>query len=312
MATTLQQITDRMYDLLREDEDDAGAYPLSFMQDLANSAQKRICSGMVKNPFTGRWIRKGRLPFLNEDQFYSNLASTSLSADATIWSTTLDATTTNYPTSGSLYVDWNMITYNWTTWTQFTGIPATWEWSIKFAHTWGTKVYIAFDLPSDFMSGIQVIYNNRYKLDNKLYDDIFEDLNSVKSTDNYRARSSTQFDDFIHLRPFYVFIDETYMVPFNLNNTWDKILMRYEKLPTAMTDTTDESIITDDDYAISTIPYVAVWEMLYNRWEENRAAQILNFGLWQVQEMYDFYNNRSAEKPSKWQYKTGKHRFLNI
>jgi NH3-dependent NAD+ synthetase len=61
-----------------------------------------------------------------------------------------------------------------------------------------------------------------------------------------------------------------------------------------------------------TIPYMAIGEMLYNRWEEGRAAEILNFGLWQVQEMYDFYNNKSSEKPSKGQYKAGKGRFLNI
>ena len=79
-----------------------------------------------------------------------------------------------------------------------------------------------------------------------------------------------------------------------------------------MTTTTDTVTIPNDQYAIMTIPYIAVWELLYNRWEESRAADILNFWLWQVQEMYDFYNNKSAEKPSRTQYGAGKGKFLNI
>jgi hypothetical protein len=79
-----------------------------------------------------------------------------------------------------LYVDGNLLTYTGVSGTQFTGIPATGTGSIKFAHTVGSSVYTAFDLPSDFMSAIQVIYNNSFKLENKLYDDIFEDLNSIK------------------------------------------------------------------------------------------------------------------------------------
>ncbi len=309
---TLQNITNKIYSLLREDESTWGAYPLDFLQDLANSVQKRICSWKVKNPLTWKTVNKWRLPFLNQDQFYSNLASKSTTVDAVIWATTLDSSTTNYPSSGSLYVNGNLLTYTGITSTQFTGIAATWVGSIKFAHKSGTRIYTAFNLPSDFMSGIQLIYNSKYKLQNKLYDDIFEDLNSIKGTNHYRLRNTTLYNEFIHLRPFYVFIDELYLVPFNLNNDGDSLLLRYEKIPTKMTAITDTSIITDDDYAISTIPYIAAWELLYNRWEEQRGAEILNFWLGQLSELYDFYNNKSSEKPSKNQYKTWKSRWLNV
>lgn len=312
MAISLQTITDKMYELLRENEADSWAYPLSFMQDLANQSQLRICSWKLSNPLTGKAIRKSRLPFLNTDRFYKNLSWTSLTADAVTWATTLDTTTTDFPTSGSLFVDGNMITYTDLTDTQFTGIPTTWEGSILFDHISGTRVFIAFDLPTDFMSGIQVIYNNKYKLENKMYDDIWEDLNSLKGTNNYRLRNNAVYNGFIEFNPFYVFIDDTYLVPFNLNNTWDKVHLRYEKLPTTMIDSTDTSTITNDLYAKMTIPYIAIWELLYNRWEEQRGSEILNYWLWQVSEMYDFYNNKSAEKPSKSQYWTWKSRFLNI
>jgi len=311
MAITLQKITDKMYDLLREEETDSWSYNLSFMQDLANQAQLRICSGKLFNPLQNKSIRKGRMPFLNSDQFYSNLAWTSLTAIAVIGATTLDAVTTNYPTSGSLFVDWNMITYTWVTWTQFIGIPASGEWSILFAHISGTRVFTAFNLPADYSNAIQVVYNNNYKLENKLYDDIWEDLNSLKWTNNYSLRNNWIYW-YTGQAPFYTLIDDLYLVPFNLNNTGDKIHLRYTKLPTEMTAITDTVTIPNDLYAKMTIPYIAVWELLYNRWEESRASEILNFGLWQVQELYDFYNNKSAESPSKTQYGVGKHRFLNI
>jgi len=307
----LQTITDKMYSLLREEETASWSYNLSFLQDLANQSQLRICSGKLFNPLQNKSIRKGRMPFLNSDQFYSNLAWTSITVEAVVWATTLDAVTTNYPASGSLFVDWNLLTYTWVTGTQFTGIPTSGEWSILFAHTNWTSVYIAFDLPSDYSNAIQVIYNNSYKLENKLYDDIFENLNSIKWTNSYSLRNNWVYW-YTGQTPFYTLIDDLYLVPFNLNNTGDKIHFRYTKLPTVMSAITDEVTIPNDQFAIMTIPYLAVWELLYNRWEEQRASEILNFWLWQVQELYDFYNNKSSESPSKTQYKTGKWRFLNI
>jgi hypothetical protein len=66
-----------------------------------------------------------------------------------------------------------------------------------------------------------------------------------------------------------------------------------------------------EDYAESTIPYLAIGELLYNRGEESRAGELLNFALGQVREMYAHYNNRSFENISGTQYKIGKSK-LNI
>lgn len=65
---------------------------------------------------------------------------------------------------------------------------------------------------------------------------------------------------------------------------------------------TDTATITSDLFAKATIPYVAVGEMLYNRGEEARAKDILNFGYSQVKEMYNYYNNKSFERVSGVQY----------
>jgi len=45
-----------------------------------------------------------------------------------------------------------------------------------------------------------------------------------------------------------------------------------------MTESSDTATIPDA-YSKSTIPYLAIGEMLYQRGEEGRAAEILNFAL---------------------------------
>jgi hypothetical protein len=51
--------------------------------------------------------------------------------------------------------------------------------------------------------------------------------------------------------------------------------------------------------------------MLYNRWEEWRWAELINFWLGKVKEMYTYYNDRSLESISGVQYKSWKSK-LNI
>ena len=63
-----------------------------------------------------------------------------------------------------------------------------------------------------------------------------------------------------------------------------------------------DTLIDNDIYAKTTIPYLAVAEMLYNRWEEQRAAELFNFVIWQIKEMYNYYNKKSFENISGVQY----------
>ncbi len=301
MTTTLQELRNIWYSILREEED-TSAYPLVLMDMLLNSAQNRICNGTLINPLTKEAIRKWKLSFLDTSEFYSNVNVTTLSADTTVWWITLDITdTTDYPNSWKIYIDGNIITYTAKTATQFTGVTG-----IEFAHKSGSQVSTIFTLPTDFGSMINVTYANSFKLPQKLYDDLFEDLNWVKwqfriDTEWYRSRWI--------LKPFYTIIWDYFLI-FNRNNTWDQIHIRYEKKATKLVNTTDTTTIPEV-YAESTIPYLAIGEMLYNRWEESRASEILNFAIWQVKEMYTFYNNANYESINWVQYKTAKSN-LNI
>jgi len=71
--------------------------------------------------------------------------------------------------------------------------------------------------------------------------------------------------------------------------------MRYEKNPSTMTTSVDCSI-DNDVYAKAVWPYIAIGELFYNRGEEQRAADLLNFGMGQLKSMYTYYNSSSFEK----------------
>jgi hypothetical protein len=304
MATNLQDLRDIWYALLREEESDSSAYPTILMDNMLNSAEARICNGTIINPLNQQAIRKGKLSFLDTSAFYSNVNVTTLTADTTIWAVNIDvADTSAFPTSGNVYIAGNIVAYTGKTATQL-----TWTTGVEFAHLSWTQVSIIFALPTDFGSIINITYNNNFKLAPKLYDDIWEDLNSYKNG-GYNRTDAQWYRSQTTVNPFYTIIGDYFLV-FNRNNTGDQIHLRYEKKATKMVATTDETTIPED-YAPYTIPYLALGEMLYNRWEEGRGAELINFGLWKVKEMYTFYNNKSYESINWVQYKSGKSK-LNI
>lgn len=157
-----------------------------------------------------------------------------------------------------------------------------------------------------------VVYNNAIKLANMLYDEVFEHLNSFKTDYNSQlTNTSGILQNPYSISPFYTIKDGTQLIVFQLNNNDQPIRLRYEKLPTTMTLSTDEATIANDIYAKTTIPYLAVGEMLYNRGEEQRGGELINFGLGKVTEMFDYYNSTDHEKQSKVQYSSSKSH-LNI
>ena len=303
MAVTLSALEDIFYDILREPQDTGGwtsAYPLTMVDDLLNAAQQNILSGRVVNAVTKEEVRKWDIHFQKTEVFYSNIPWGSLASDAVIgWTTLSCGDTTNYPSTWHLYIAGNIITYTWNTGTGFTGC----SW-ILFTHLAGTQFSILHELPADYGSVINVIYKNKVKLPQKNYDDIFEDLNSYKGTTKNRSKAIWYYDQPYRVAPFYTIIDATYILVFNFDDLNAMIKVRYEKTPTLMTSTwTPVNCAIDNDlYARTTIPYLAVGEMMYNRWEEERGAQLISFAIRKIKEMYDWYNSTDHEKISGTHY----------
>jgi len=243
MATaTLQDLRDIFYSILREEED-VSAYPLVFVDQLLNSAQLRIAAGLVVNPLTKESVVKWQLPFLNKDKFYSNIQPVTLSEDASEWDDVLTVSdTSNFPSTGNLYIAGNIISYTGKTSTTF-----TWCDNVLFGFSSGIEVWFAFELPTDYSSALNVIYANRFKLPQILYDDIFETLNQYKGSAYSRYQTvNWPYNDKFRINPFYSIKDWQYILIFQMNNTWDMIRLRYEKIPTDMVASTDEWRKTED------------------------------------------------------------------
>lgn len=71
--------------------------------------------------------------------------------------------------------------------------------------------------------------------------------------------------------------------------------LTYEILPTNMVADSDTTIITNDTLALAAISNLAVADVLFDRWEETRALQRLQYGIQRTRELYVFYNRQGSE-----------------
>lgn len=299
MSTTLAQLTQICYDILRE-EWPSSSYPQSLMELFCNSAQQDILAWRIIHPFTKQEATAGDLHFLNWDAYYNNVDWTSLTSDATIGDVVLNvADTSEFPATWCLYLWGQIVEYTWKTPTTFTGVTP-----LLFGFIGWTMVSIAFALPTDFSDILNVIYNNKIKLPAKQYDDIFEDLNNYKWSLVQKNWAMSIYESPYRVKPFYTIKDAQYLIIYQLNQTWTPIHLRYRKLAPTMT-SIQWPIIDNDIYAQLTIPYLAVAEMLFNRWEEARAWDLYNVAISHVSKMYSYYNDTTYESQNGVHYSMG-------
>lgn len=310
MAATLQDLRDITYAILREEED-VSAYPLVFVDQLLNAAQRKICLGRVINPLNRDEVIKGQLPFANATKMYTSIASTSITVDTVVSGTTVTVSdTTNYATTGAIEFAGSVRTYTSKTPTTFVGISP----AIDIVYKAGTVVSPAYILPTDYASPLGVAYNNVYELEPKLYDDILESMKSYKNATYTPNRNNTYpYNHNNAIPPFYSIYDGKYLLVYNIDKSGDMIRLRYMKKPPVMVASTDETMIDDETDAKGTVPYLAVGELLYNRGEESRGAELIMLGMAQVRTMYRAANNTTYQDPSGKQYRSGKGgRRLNV
>lgn len=160
MSLTLATIRSTIYDFLREEEQDSSSYSPTFLNTVINATHYRICAGTVVD-YSGMAIKKLKLPFLFKKRVVNNIGSTGLTADTTAGSTSISVSdTTDYPSSGYLWINDNIISYSGKTSTTFTGIPASGDYSLIGDWESGSRVYPVWALPTDYMNCLNVSYNN--------------------------------------------------------------------------------------------------------------------------------------------------------
>lgn len=274
------------YNILKEVEWDTNTYPASLLTDFINNYYFQILTSWVINIFTWELISKLALPFIEESSFFVNYNITTLTTDCISWDTVIYTTTTNYPTTWKLFINWNIITYTWKTDTTFTWIT----WLVWNFTAWDIIRFV-YTLPSNYASLIEVVYNGSSSLNIKDYNRIYLDNNLNTS--------------------FGCIVKGSYLVLFNKNNYWDNIELKYSKKPTLLSADIDEIIIPDDIYW-NVIKYLAIWEMMYNRWEEDRWKEVFLFWMARLREMYNYYNNQSNKDQNWANYLWRSYNNLNI
>lgn len=300
MAITLADLRTKCYNILREEENNS-AYPYALVDDLINDAVWAICSWLYINPLTKEEIHKGQLPFLNKEVFYETALIQYVSNDVQAGATEIEINTNTRPSAWVCYIGGNIVEYREKDGTHL--YQCTWiDGKIKA----GEQASIVYKVPSDFMSPINVILDDRVQIDNKNYDDVFEALRDNKGLPEYRLnRQHWRGYD----KPYYVIKDGDYVVVYNINTSGNMLRLRYEKKPNILVAEDDICIIPDDVYAITTVPYLAVWETMYNRWEEQRGAEVINWGNGKLKEMYKYYNKMWVERNTSQQYRMAKSKF---
>lgn len=288
----LQDVYNSCYGILSTSQD-SKSYPETLMLSFINKAQNDICYGNVVNLQTNERIDKQALTFLEATKFYNSHMWYTLPSDATTGSSTLTITNT-FSSSGFLWINGNMISYTGNNGTTITGIPTSWQLSIQFNHRGGSQVFQLESLPTDFWQLSRIFYTPASSM-------VRNELISVDSRDLVNSVPGSYIYQYFNnygsnfTREFYYSMMKGKYVLFLLNQVDNQpVMMDYQVRPTQLEN--DIDILTiPDDYALSTIPYIATAEMMANRGEMAEAIRLQNFGFQNVKNMYQFYATQRQE-----------------
>lgn len=129
---TLSTLRDYTYNILN-DTVNSSTYTQSLIDQLINDEQVEVCDSF-------KWS------FLRKKYLFIGADDTSLSSDITTGSTTISvADTTDWPSSGAVLIEHDIINYTGKTSTSLTGVT-----NIGVAHYEGATVYPLWAVPTDY------------------------------------------------------------------------------------------------------------------------------------------------------------------
>ncbi len=294
VTKTLQDCYDIAYWIIAQGQDST-AYPLTLMKSFINKAQRDISYWNVQNLSTNERLEKQSLTFLESNQFYTTHQYRTLSANAVVWATTLTCTNT-FLSSGYLWINWNIISYSWNNWTTITWIPATWLYAIKFAFLSWTQVFQLDVLPTDLwqLSRAFLIINNTRVRQTLIWIDDRDLTNPISSSYLYNFFTDWYNWNWQGREWYYSIIRWQFILFITPQVDWNPISLEYQVKPTELVDPTDVLTIPDE-YSLTTIPYMAVAEMIINRWEMDEWMKLNNIWFNNIKSMYQFYNTQRNE-----------------
>ena len=309
-TVTLQNIRDITYSIIKQPES-AKAYSLTLMDSFINKAQRDICYGSCINLATREELEKQSLSFLNKTQFINTVQYTTTNGNASIWATTLIlSSTTNMPTSWLIWIEWDCIRYTWISWSTLTWISAPWNESIKYGWVSWCRVFIMYDLPTDYWQMTSASYDTwpqwmQFRMIWIDYRDIREPWSNSQLYRVFRDDTSQFYNEY-----YYTLINDKYFLPF-ISASNMAIRFEYNIAPTTMVSSTDLATIPDQ-FSLNTIPYLAVSEMMMNRWEADEWIKLNNFWYKEVKKLYKTYQTKTKELIYWQRIRTASDWFINI
>lgn len=288
---TLETIRNGVYVALWEPSD-ANEYTETIVTTKINNLQNLICKGRLVDIRTTTSVPREyiawHLPFTRDNAFYTNVPKVTSSAAIATSDTTISFDTTNFASSGYLYVNGDIVKYTWKTDTEVTGVTG-----IDVAQSKGVSIEQVFTLPSNITKPFTLfnINNNRH------YEVPYIDSRYPTQTGQYYTIVHDKDDDVDLLRIKWFNSEET------------KFRLNYYKNATDLSDDADVSVIPDPYAEEILIPLVA-WYLLREQEEVEDASSKLAQWYASLNSMYNYYS--SMNKPSRQKIKTSNMDFRSI
>lgn len=281
------------------------AYPDILIDDSINSIYQDIVNGTLIDPNTGETVTKTNITFLEADAFYTTVQTSQISVLAVVWATTLDLDTTDFLSTGAVWVEWNIITYTWKTATQLTGC----SW-IAFAHITGMQVRQLFTLPADYNYATRLTYD--YKADLLPYDyrEFIEKYNG-RYYNSLLVWAYKWNNDVLKADFFYAILRDTYILPITTDTSWKSLQLMYQKWVTDLSADTDICQIPDK-YCKRVIKYIGASNVVADRWELDVSWLWYTRWIKEVKKMYKVESSKARELQFNNRVRTGADNILNI
>lgn len=264
---TLNQILTETYKILWEPSDSSNYDEQTVVLPRINDIVDSICKWKYINPSNSQAFTAGDLSFLRRDYFVQLVKTMPVGVDFLTTATEIEFTTTDYSSSGNVYIGGDIISYTGKTSTEITGVTG-----IDIKHNGGEKVYQLYPLPAWISLPFTLVILDRNG--NVKYELPYVD-GRYPTTANKYFTIVTKSDGTNYLHVVWCWDDRAKVV--------------YYVNSTPMVDGVDEASIPDD-FALKVVAPLVAGELLWDTEEIDDAIPKLNRGCTNLQTMYDYYS----------------------
>lgn len=251
MSVTLSQLKEQALAISTQPEE--GVYTDSYLVVLANEVINDICDGW-------KWQFLARTMLINTYQNYT------LSADITAGDVTIDIEDNELPTSGTIYIGGEVITYTANDGDQLSGLTAV------YSHNEGDVVELVYALPT--------YYGRKPNLKRDTIDYLFIDQVEYDGSPDDKVWTLVYDDSgngYIRIK----------------YNGADTFKFWYQREANTLSDDSDETIIPDK-FALKVVPRLMAGKMMIERYDDpdGLGSTNLQLGEQELLKMQKYYGQR--------------------